>query len=282
VPNYVGFVDDTGQTANKNFVQFVKEKCELAGWTINRYDTAGAEHYLLMAAPGYTGPDGPVKAYVGMRTYDSVASDYYNISVSGMTGYASGNSYDTQPGFVESGIPTHNQRIDYWLTINDRRVAFGLKVGTPVYEHGYAGFMLPYATPRQFPYPLVIGGMLSGVPATRYSETTHSMPYKGSRANFIMRSVSGTYLSPATYPWNNVYLAGGQGIRPGGTYYPLPRVVLCDASPNLYGELDGVHYMTGFDNVVENTLVVGGKTYVVIQDVARTGFIDYIALRLDT
>ena len=115
-----------------------------------------------MAAPGYIGPDGAVNAYVGVRTYHSVASDYYNIAVAGFTGYVEANVYSGQPGYFESGIPTHNQHIDYWMTINDRRLAFALKVGTPVYESGYIGYCLPYATPRQYPYPLVSAGCSPG------------------------------------------------------------------------------------------------------------------------
>jgi hypothetical protein len=261
-------------------LEYIRDFVDTNGWTILEQDTTSDTRYWIAEAPGYTGPDGQVKAYVGMRSYQDVGADYYNLSVATFTGYVSGNSFTTQPGYVESGIPAHNQRIDYWLTVNDRRVAFGLKVGTPVYECGYAGFFLPYATPRQYPYPIVCAGMLSGVPATRYSETGHTFPWKGSRINLQARFVSGTYLQPATYPWANGYLAGGHGIRPGGTYYPLPRVVLF-AAEGVLGELDGIHYITGFDNVTENTLVVGGVNYIVLQDVWRTGFIDYFALRLD-
>jgi len=286
MPNAVGFVDDTLGYANRAMLEYIRDFVDTNGWTILEQDMASDTRYWIAEAPGYVGPDGPVRAYVGMRSYQSVPSDYYNLSVAVFTGYVPGNTFTTQPGYVESGIPAHNQRIDYWLTVNDRRVAFGLKVGTPVYECGYAGFFLPYANPRQYPYPICCGGMLSGVPATRYSDTSHSFPWKGSRANLQIRWITGAYLQPQTYPWNNGYLAGGQGIRPAdGTAtasYPLPRVVMCDSSPNIYGELDGIHYITGFNNVVENTLVIGGETYIVLQDVARTGFIDYFALRLET
>lgn len=47
------------------------------------------------------------------------------------------------------------------------------------------------------------------------------------------------------------------------------------------GELDGVYYVPGFDNAVENTVTIDGKQHVVFQDVARTGFNDYYALRMD-
>lgn len=285
MPNAVGFVDDTVQYANRAMLEYIRDFVDANGWTILEQDMASDTRYWIAEAPGYVGPDGQVKAYVGMRAYQSVASDYYNLSVATFTGYVNGNAFTVQPGYRESGVPAHNQRIDYWLTVNDRRLAFALKVGTPVYESAYAGFMLPYATPRQYPYPIVCGGMLNGVPATRFSDTSQSFAWKGNRANLAARWVTGSYITPLTYPWGNGYLAGGWGIRPAdGTataQYPLPRVVLYDATPNIYGELDGIHYVSGFDNVVENTFSINGTTYVVIQDVFRTGFIDYFALRLD-
>lgn len=286
MPNHIGYVDNTGKTANKNFVEFVKDSCEDAGWTVKRYDTAGSEHYLILEAPGYTGPDGDVPVYVGMRTYDNVASDYYNVSVAGMTGYVAGNTFAAQPGFIECGIPAHNTRIDYWLTINDRRLAFGLKVGTPVYEHGYAGLILPYATPRQYPYPLFVGGMLTGTATTRFSETSHSMYQKGNTASSRLRFTDGSWLQPYIYPWGNSHLMAGStsnySTRPTEGTYPVVRTVLHNNSTNVYGELDGVYAITGFDNAVENTLDIDGEDYVVFQDVGRTGFIDYYALKLDT
>ena len=65
-----------------------------------------------------------------------------------------------------------------------------------------------------------------------------------------------------------------------GEYSILP-VVLNDNAANVYGELDGIVFVSGFDNAVENTFILGGKDYVVIQDVSRTGFYDYYAMRLD-
>lgn len=279
--SYTGFVDNTTQYANREFLAFLEATLTTEGWTINDYDTSGAEHYLLVSAPGYTGPDGAVEVFLGFRSYQDVGADYYNLSVAGMTGYVSGNAFAAQPGFREAGVCGHNARIDYWVTVNDRRIAFALKVGTPVYESAYAGLALPYATPRQFPYPLVVCGTLSGVPATRFSDTTHAMGFNGNRANLALRFTSGSYLQPYTYPWANALFINSNGIRPTDTYYPLPRVVLHDNSANVYGELDGIYFITGFDNAVENTLSIGGDTYVVFQDVYRTGFGNYFAMRMD-
>lgn len=70
--------------------------------------------------------------------------------------------------------------------------------------------------------------------------------------------------------------------RDTGNSYPLSPVVLNDATSGIFGELDGIYHVSGFNNAVENTLVIGGNTYVVFQDVWRTGFSDYYAVRMDT
>jgi hypothetical protein len=276
MPNRVGFVDNSVVLAHYAMLAEIKDFCEDNGWSILRYDTVSAERELIMSAPGYIGPDGAVPAYVGVKTYQSVPSDYYNLTVAGFTGYVSGNTFATQPGAYLCGVPAHNQRIDYWMTINDRRLAFGMKVGTPVYESAYIGYLLPYATPRQYPYPLVVGGMLTGEAATRFSDATHSMPYKGARANFVLRSVLGSWLQPSAWFWSE-----GFSMRPNNdVQYPVQRTILYDAS-NVYGELDGIFQVSGFNNLVENTMVIGGENYIILQDVARTGFNDYYAMRLD-
>jgi len=274
MPNAVGFVTNASQLAHYSLLEKIKDLCATAGWTVLRYDTVPVNRELIMMAPGLSGTE---QIYVGFHTYHDVAADYYNLAVAGFTGYVPGNTFDGQPGMIKSGIPAHNQRIDYWISVNGQRIALGLKVGTPVYEHAYAGFGLTRALPSQYPYPLVVGGMLNGVPATRFSDTTHSMPYKGGRANFRLRFNTGTWLQPASWPWNSRTPA----FRPEGGIYPILPILLMDAN-GLYCELDGVFYITGFDNVTENTFTIDDVDYVVLQDVGRNGFTDYIALRLDS
>ena len=79
-------------------------------------------------------------------------------------------------------------------------------------------------------------------------------------------------------------------------------MILFDITPNTYGELDGVYFITGFNNGVENVLQVGGtpvdqsgltvlqavdaviaaggRAFVVLQDVYRTSWRDFIALEM--
>lgn len=283
MPNQVGFVDNSSVLAHYAMLEEIHDFCDANGWTILRYDTVSANRELIMMAPGLSGTE---EIYVGVRTYQDVGADYYNLLAAVFTGYVSGNTFDTQPGARLSGVPGHNQRIDYWMTINGQRLAIAMKVGTPVYEPLYIGKYLPYGTPSQYPYPVVVVGSLNGAAATRYSDVNHSMGYKGNTAAMAIRFVDGSYKQAFAHPWGNNLLMNPSStqqyqIRPSGTYYPLMRVVLHDNAANVFGELDGIFAITGFDNVVENTLVIGGVTYVVIQDVSRTGFIDYYAMRLD-
>lgn len=152
-----------------------------------------------------------------------------------------------------------------------------MKVGTPVYEHFYIGKFFPYARPSQYPYPVICGGMLNGAATTRFSDTSHSMPYKGNRANLGMRFNTGVWLQAECHPWNNNYLAGATQLRDTNDHYPLLPVILNDGN-GIYGELDGIRYISGFNNVTENTC---SSDWVVFQDVWRTGFTDYMVLRLD-
>lgn len=290
--SYTGFVDNSGGTyANRAMLAFIKTACETEGWTTLRYDTASGARELIMRAPGLSGTQ---EIFVGLRSYQNAAADYYNLSVAGFVGYVPANAFTAQPGYRESGIPAHNVRIDYWLTVNGQRLAFGLKVGTPVYESGYVGLFRPYGTPAQFPYPLVVGGMLDGPAAVRYSETSHSMPYKGERANFAVRFVDGSWKQVMAYPWKNGIVASGNyvplnggfwgDVRDTGGSYPASPVLLMSDTPSpgaIFGELDGIYHFSGFNNVVENTTTIDGEPAVIIQDVGRTGFRDYYALRMD-
>lgn len=312
----IGSTDQLGTTgfAHKEFLLRVKTLAEANGWVTMRYATGVAapvgnetSDELILKGEGLSGTE---EIYVGIRTYGSTTADYYNLAVAGFTGYVPSNTWAAQPGYRESGVPAHNQAIDYWLIVNPQRIAFTLKVGTPVYESAYIGKILPYATPSQFPYPVAVMGMLNGAAATRYSDTSHSMSFKGNRTNCALRWMDGTYKQPLMYPWNNAWVAGtsttnaNEALRDSGDQYPILPCVMCETTPNVFGELDGIGYVSNFNNTVESIVQVGGTPvvddpgwtaqqranaiitaggvpHVCLQDVSRTSFTDYFAMRLD-
>lgn len=281
MPHTIGFVDNSGGVlAHYKMLETIRTFAAANGWQVLRYDTAPANRELILKGVGYTGTE---EIFVGFRTYQNASADYYNLVAGVFTGYVAGNSFDTQPGARLSGVPAHNNRIDYWLTLNPQRIAVAMKVGTPVYESAYVGKCLPYGRPSQYPYPVVCSGMLNGAAVTRFSDTSanHTFGYKGNSLRLGLRANDG-WLNAHCYPWGNSYLAGSsQNLRDTGGVYHLLPIELHDNSANLWGALDGIFYISGFDNAVENTLNIGGVDYVVIQDSWRTGHTDYIAMRLD-
>lgn len=287
MPHKIDFVSNTSGSfalAHYNLIEEIEDFCSTNGYTTLRYDTSGTNHELIMRAPGLSGTE---EIFLGLRTYHDVGADYYNLLLGVFTGYIAGNTFDTQPGATLKGLPAHNNRIDYWLTQNGQRIALGLKVGTPVYEHGYLGKFLPNARPSQYPYPVVCAGAFNGAAATRFSETTHDFYPRGAgNARMALRTPGG-WIAPHCSPWSNPFLCGTGvsssqlQLRDTGDNYPLMPIVLHDNAANLYGQLDGVFHISGFNNATENTVVISGETYVVLQSVWRTGHTDYIAMRLD-
>ena len=289
-----------GDDCHYQFLAAIKTFAESNGWTTLRYNTVSANREWIGKSLGLSGEE---EIFIGFRTYQNVTSDYYNILAAVFTGYAPENSFDTQPGIITSGIPAHNNAIKYYMVANPQRIAFVLKVGTPVFTHGYAGKMFQYARPGEFRSPLVCCGMLIGAAATRYSDTAMVMGYKGSRNNFRLRDNMGAWLAPSVFPWNTSYLTGGSAnIQPtGDNYFPLHLELM--SSGNIFGRLDGIYHISGFNNAVENVLqiggssivdqsgltpeaavsailAVGGRAFVVAQDAYRTGFNDYICMEM--
>jgi len=287
----IGYVTNTSGSwlwAHRNMLEQIEALVTAAGegWTTLLYDTSGTDHYLILKGEGLTGAE---EIYVGFQTYHSTTADYYNLSAMCCTGYVAENTWATQPNAFYSGVPANNNRIDYWLSWNAQRIVLAMKVDTPVYESAYVGKFLPYARPSQFPYPIVCGGMLSGNAATRSSDTSQSMPYKGNRANFKMRTIQGTWYQAHTMPWGDIWTMCGNNsswtntaLRDTGGYYHLTPVELYTPGEDLWGALDGIFHVSGFNNSSENYIEADdGYTYVIIQDVYRTGFTDYYAMRLD-
>lgn len=286
MPHAIGFVDNSGGVlAHYKMLEVIRNFAAANGWQVLRYDTAPANRELILKGAGFSGTE---EIFVGFRTYQDSTADYYNMLAATMTGYVAGNSFDTQPGLQVSGVPAHNNRIDYWLTLNPHRIALAMKVGTPVYETAYVGKCLAYARPSQYPYPIVCSGMLNGAALLRFSDTSanHSFGFKGNSARLALRT-NDQYRQVYCYPWNNGYIAStgtsssNPNLRDTNGRYPLLAIELNDNTNNLWGVLDGIFYISGFNNAVENTLSIGGESYVVIQDSFRVGHTDYIAMRLD-
>jgi hypothetical protein len=306
-----------GDDCHYQLLGVLKTLAEANGWTTLRYVNTGADRELILKGVGLSGTE---EIFIGWKTYQSVGADYYNLNAGTFIGYVAGNTFETQPGGKYSGVPAHNNAITYFATANAQRIAFCLKVGTPVYTHCYVGKLFPYARPGEYPSPLVVAGMFDGPAATRFDNTSYFFPYAGqgysTSCRMWLRDAAGNWNNCYCYPFTNANsstgaLAGPQGTNtlvPSDVYYQLEPIILQQLDTtvnqsNVWGELDGITFCSGFNNGPENVVQMGGsstvdqtgmtvkqavdaiiavsgRAFVVCQNVRFTSWRDYIAMEM--
>jgi len=321
-----------GDDVHYQMLGVIKDLAEDAGWTTLRYETGIEERELILHSTGLSGTE---DVFIGFKAYQSVPADFYNLLSATFVGYVAGNTFEGQPGYRGSGVACHNNAATYFLTANAQRITGAFKVGTPVFSHFYQGKFLPYMRPGEYPSPLVSAGMLDGRAPVRFSETQW-FPYKGIRGSqdsgyddghLHFRDQAGNWKKARLFPFANstdngssisalaeTYVGGTSAewscLVPAGVHYQPVPIILHEAAfdggmptGNVYGELDGVVFCSGFNNTSENVLQVGGssvvdqtgmtvaeavdavlgvdgRAFVVIQDWVRTSWRDFVALEM--
>jgi len=264
-------------------------------WQSLAYNTGGAEDTLYLKGPGLSGTD---EVYVNIRTVTDTGLDMYNWEIAGAVAYNSENSYDLQPGMSPLGHTLFwDSSIPYWLIVNGRRFILIAKVST-TYHTCYCGLYLPYATSSEMPYPMAIMTSSGGnVAKIRWSNGNYRVggfwdPIDGSS---YVRHWNGSWVPMANlqfrddttrldmnvscvWPWEVDY---GLGMNIDGQYGILPAVMHSSyGDGNVFGELEGVFFVSGFSQGAEDTITIGGSQYLVVQSVYRTGRRDYAAIKL--
>ncbi len=180
---------------------------------------------LSLKGPG----GGSDEIFVNLETDYSVSGDWYNWRLYGATGFIAGNALDfsAQPGAsLPVGLSLWQASIPYWFIANGRRFMVIAKINT-TYHALYVGFILPYATPSQYPYPLMIGGSNAMGSTTdarlRWSSTNDdcrnfydpggvdsSMSSLTSVATLYLRFADGSW-----YPFKNWYTSSSPEVSVG-------------------------------------------------------------------
>lgn len=142
-------------------------------------------------------------------------------------------------------------------------------------------------------------------------DETGTSGFDGEASKLWLRMQNGIWEKQHHFPWFNgsdraAALAGALALRPAGVnYQPQPIIMYrqgLEMRGNVWGQLDGVSCCSGFNNNVENVLqqggtpvdqtgmtvdeaveavlTAGGRAHVVLQDVNRTGFNNFIALEM--
>lgn len=176
---YAEYTRESGQYENfdiilyQDILDFLTDNEELRAlgqqWTLlDRQSVIGADpndsyDYASLMAPGLDGQD---NIYINLCHYRRITSDTYSIRIAGATGYdptyvtlpdkQPGASMASSYGSYTLRMPIQQTSLRYWLVASGRRFILVLNQGTR-YTTLHGGFILPFAFPSQYPYPLLVG-----------------------------------------------------------------------------------------------------------------------------
>lgn len=264
----------------------------------------GLDDAVTLQGPGLSGAD---EIRVRLRPVYSVVNGRYNLELVGLPVWNPELSQLDQ--FNASGpkyIHLWNNAMPYVFVANGRRFVAVAQV-TSVVQACYGGFLMQYALPSEYPYPLVVGGA-SDQSAWSYTETSaahsHFVNPSGSMAvytpfnnwvnfvNFTAPQGSASWVTSSSYSVTSPYSGSPAGENTAikslrecfGGEYPLHRIALFTTIPSTaqLGALDGCFWTPGVANSHGNPIEVAGEDYIAVQNTFRTdNFLGYWALKLE-
>jgi len=272
---------------------------------------------ITLRGPGLTGQD---NIYCGLRTLEDPGSDTYNLQFWGHAAFSSTLAPREQAlKSPDQYVLLWNQPMTYWIIANGRRWMLAVKVST-VYSSAYCGFILPYAAPSEYPYPMVVAGI--ALSSQRWSSEDEQNRFFASPgyntmflyypdnvwrrvANYENNSVdyrteygeedeASAYVFPTRHydshpPLNSrsdEEIAYYMGKCFDGSYLLRDLIIMSSAAYSqgpyhaMMGVMDGAYWIPGRENSSENIVNKDGVDHLVVQNLFRNGFRDYMALRL--
>lgn len=127
-----------------------------ADWPIVWTHPDGAQRGVVLRGKGSTGSE---NIYVGLSLTLGISTDDHRINIYAMGGIiASAVSMSEHINVSpEMRVWLDSAAMKYWFVANARRFVLIANMST-VYQAGYAGYILPFATPLNYPYPVYVGG----------------------------------------------------------------------------------------------------------------------------
>lgn len=271
-------------------------------WTVLKDEIIVSDRYLYLMGPGLASND---QIHVNLKRVYSSSSGSHNWGFRGASSYDGGLSYETQPGTSE---PTYlclsNGTMTYWFFASGRRFIVIVKIGT-VFVSSYAGLIYPYALPSEYAYPLFIAAtdrsenQLYSTAGLQTSAFWKGGSHSGVTSNSYLRMVGGFWLffsqgaaDPVGRNWPYWSVASNYNSDPGiadltknldSSYSLLPIILYSSTydTKDIFGELEGVFHVPGTDLNSEDTLTIGGDTYLCIQNVEAVNRNDFAAILME-
>lgn len=206
-----------------------------------------------------------------------------NSSKTGKTTYSATGNWSTHPSIYLKDEET----IAYWFIANKRRIIVIARTASTLYMSMYIGFGKRIATPEEYSHPgIILGnqvGDLNFATASLVDITNiGASPYNGlaiTPENNYIYAVSG--LSAG---W--IFADSGMVKKSTNDKITLQPCYLRSteqANPNgkLLFELDGIYKILCDSVVAEDTITIGGDTYLVVPNIYRSNYYDYFAVKLE-
>jgi hypothetical protein len=249
------------------------------GWTAER-STYGAssDGELILSSTGSSGSD---EIVAGFRSTTDAGVGYYNLALRGFRGFdgsAWGNLPEPSP---EVYLVLDDATIAYWLMVNDDRILMVTKIGT-TFETAYLGFIRAFSTDDEHAFPMLVGGATDV--ETRALTDTTGMESWWKIGVDLDEDVGHIYRPDGTWgelddsiPWQHMQSNVRNGV---GTEVLFPGMPYRFNPDGVYGEYDGVFWISGFAVNAEDTVTINSQDYLVVPDINRTGRNQFCAVEL--
>lgn len=255
---------------------------------------------IYFTGPGLASADA---IHVNIRAYTAPSIGLYNWMIQGATAYESAAAWHQQPNNSWDSnefkyLTLTNSTIDYWFVATGRWFIVICKISGDFYA-SINGFLLPYALPSEYPYPLFVSGVSDSISDLPTSTSLTNPWVTQGQTSGRLRHRDGAWLNTnyttsiststvGVWPWYPVKAATSSYQLIGsldGSFPILPMTLFSGYDGgNVYGEIEYVYYVPGLSPVAnplsEDTLTIGSDTYLIVQNVDKTDRHAYAAIKL--
>ncbi|EMC9264008.1 hypothetical protein VO418_001701 [Vibrio cholerae] len=274
---------ETGTAAgHKDLLAKLKTFALMHGWTLERYLTPlDGEHELWLSSTGLSGQE---SIKVGYQTTSSDSNDTFNLKLKVSVLFSSGSSFDTMPN--SSGtkyIYLWQNPITYYFLINQDRIVILAQVSTKT-QLSYSGKLRTYCSLGHWPRQVVVFGTSNHDSGRWSSEGADYSNFQSlnSRNNEYLWVDNTFKVSNRSFPRQTTLpILTGELVTPPSERWMLQMFCIHDERGAI-GEFQGCFYIVGRNTSTGQKFSSpdGLREFVVVQNVHRTGFADYIALEL--
>jgi len=185
---------------------------------------------LYLQGQGSSGTD---QIIVGMQTYRNVGNNVFGIKLQGYTAFDNTLAFATMPGVSPTTFTAlANVSFNCFFWVNARRIMVAARIGTTDVFFTF-GYMLPFATANQYPYPLFITGSVQDVTYNFQQNNFGQSCFPDPCPNgCYFRWVDGTWISVIHYSSNNASRPSALNNTNPYLWYPLRDNTTGDGTEN--------------------------------------------------